>query len=153
MKTLQELVSALNYATKEQGIDNALDLLSIFTQYQGKDWKQFYPADPDDFQCTTIHKNEYLKLLVIYWNSKRISAKHGHMQGGGLMRVLTGELTETRFDPDDQEKAVGTFNYTPGDLSFIHDALAFHVVKNTTTQAAVSLHLYCAGENSDFGKI
>ena len=75
------------------------------------------------------------------------------MKGGGLMRVLAGQIMETRFHPENKDLSIGRWAYTTGDLSFIHDALAFHVVENQTEVPAVSLHLYCNGVNSTFGHI
>ncbi len=151
METLQQLIQNLNREIREKGIDNALDLLNHFTQYVGDDWQSHYRTDKHEFQYSVLHKDEHLKLVLIYWNAYSKSEKHGHMKGGGLMRVLSGEIVETRFHPEDQETAIGSFRYAEGDLSYIHDALAYHVVENREHQPAVSLHLYCVGPNSDFG--
>ena len=151
MKTLPQLIQKLNTEILDKGIDNALDLLSPFSKYIGQDWQQHCELKKDEFQYSLLHKNEHIKLILIYWNRFRKSKKHGHLKGGGLMKVLAGEVIETRFHPDDNEKVIGTFNYCKGDLSYIHDALAYHVVENKRQQAAVSLHLYCYGENSTFG--
>jgi hypothetical protein len=151
MKTLTHLIKELNTEIKDKGIDNALDLLSPFTKYQGDDWKSIFKVDKTEFQYSVLHKDENLKLVLIYWNAFRKSEKHGHMKGGGLMKVLEGKVIETRFDPDDNEKVVGNFCYSTGDLSYIHDALAYHVVENQSNIPAISLHLYCSGAHSNFG--
>ena len=151
MKTLDQLIQTLNVETKDKGINNALDLLSPFAMYNGEDWKKYYEAGKNEFQYAVLHKDEHMKLLLIYWNSFRKSEKHGHMKGGGLMKVLSGQVVETRFDPDDDEKVLGIFSYSEGDFSYIHDALGSHVVENREQIPAISLHLYCSGEGSDFG--
>ncbi len=147
MKTLQQLIQNLNAETKEKGISNALDLLTPFDQYTGEDWKSYFKTPADEFQSSVLHLDDHFKLLLIYWNGHNKTAKHGHMKGGGLMRILSGQIVETRFDPDDQEKIIGTFTYSEGDLIFIHDELAYHVVENRRKEPAVSLHLYCTGMN------
>lgn len=151
MKTLQQLIKKLSLEIKEKDINNALDLLNPFTQYIGDDWQSHLIAQKNEFQYSVLHKDEFLKLILIFWNGKNKSEKHGHMKGGGLMRVLSGNIIETRFHPDDKNKAIGIFTYSEGDLSYIHDALAFHIVENRTNNPAVSLHLYCNGQDSTFG--
>ena len=153
MQTLQELIQHLHVEIQENKIDNALDLLSSFDKYEGEDWQTYYEPEKDEFQSAILHKDENFKLVLIYWNGYSQSGKHGHMKGGGLMRVLAGQIMETRFHPENKELSIGRWAYTTGDLSFIHDALAFHVVENQTKVPAVSLHLYCNGVNSTFGHI
>ncbi|MFK8008769.1 MAG: cysteine dioxygenase family protein [Saprospiraceae bacterium] len=151
MQTLQELIHNIEIEIQENKIDNALDLLPSFDQYIGDDWQAYYESDKDEFQYSVLHKDDNFKLILIYWNGNSKSKKHGHMKGGGLMRILSGEILETRFDSENDEKIIGTFKYSEGDLSYIHDALAFHVVENQEKTPAVSLHIYCNGVNSTFG--
>ena len=151
MNNLQELIQNLDTEIKEKEIDNALDLLNPFEAYNGEDWKKHIETQKKQFQYAVLHQDDNFKLVLIYWYMADKSSKHGHMNGGGLMRVLAGKLQETRFWPDDQEKAFGTFTYQQGDLSYIHDALALHVVENPAPIPAVSLHLYCTGVHSTFG--
>ena len=152
MKTIKELIQELTTLVHDKGIDNALDLFSSFSKYVGQDWKQFFDKNKNEFQCSVLHRTEHLKLVLIYWNGFRKSAKHGHMKGGGLMKVLSGQVKETRFAPDDEEKITGVFNCSEGEYSYIHDALALHTVENQYAEPAISLHLYCSGVNSDFGR-
>ena len=152
MKTLSQLINQINHQTHQKGIDNALDLLSYFDQYSGSDWQAFYIAGRDEFQYNIIHQDEFTKLILIYWNADKVSNKHGHMRGGGLMRVLDGQLKETRFDSTNPTKVLGEFIYSEGDISYIHDALAYHTIENRSTTAAVTLHLYCSGLRSNFGR-
>ncbi len=153
MQTLKELIHDIDLEIQEKKIDNALDLLSSFNKYIGEDWQTYYESERDEFQSAILHKDDNFKLVLIYWNGHSQSSKHGHMKGGGLMRVLAGQIMETRFHPEDKDLSIGTWKYTEGDLSFIHDALAYHIVENQTAVPAISLHLYCNGVNSTFGLI
>lgn len=151
MQTLRELIQTIDLEIKEKRIDNALDLLSSFDDYVGEDWKTYCSRENGEFQPSVLHQDENFKLVLIQWAESDKSKKHGHMKGGGLMQVLSGKIKETRFHPDNMNVPIGTFEYATGDLSYIHDALAFHVVENQEELPAVSLHLYCTGINSTFG--
>ena len=153
MHTLKELIQTIDSEIREKNIDNALDLLSSFESYIGEDWKYHYYPKKKEFQSFILHQDDNFKLLLIHWSTSDKSKKHGHMKGGGLMRVLTGKIKETRFHPNNIDVSIGTFDYTTGDYAFIHDALAFHTVENQEELPAVSLHLYCTGVNSTFGVI
>lgn len=151
MQTLNELIQAVEYEIREKSIDNALDLLTSFDRYVGEDWKFYFYPLKNESRYQVLHQDDDFKLVLIYWNSYDKSKKHGHMKGGGLMRVLSGRLKETRFNAYDVDLDIGTFAYAEGDLSYIHDALAFHIVENQDEIPAVSLHLYCTGTDSTFG--
>ena len=66
-----------------------------------RSWQSYYDTDKDEFQYSVLHKDDNFKLILIYWNGKSKSKKHGHMKGGGLMRILSGEVIETRFASDE----------------------------------------------------
>ena len=82
-----------------------------------------------------------MRILIICWDAKQQSSIHGHKEGGGLIKVLQGNLHETRFDPIDKEMT-GKFDYSEGDITYIHDMLAWHQVKNPGDHLAYSLHMY-----------
>jgi cysteine dioxygenase len=153
MQTLNELIQSIDFEIREKRIDNALDLLDSFDNYNGEDWEAHCLPQKNEFQYAVLHQDKNFKLILIYWSESDKSKKHGHMKGGGLMRVLSGKIRETRFHPDNTEVAIGTFVYSKGDLSYIHDALAFHTVENQEETPAVSLRLYCTGTNSTFGTL
>ena len=145
MQTIAELIKTIESNIEDKKINNALELLSPFEEYIGEDWQTHFEPGLNEFKASVLHKDNHFKLLLIHWNEKSKSGKHGHLEGGGLMRVLNGEINETRFHPDDAEQTIGEFKYTEGDLCYIHDALGFHVVENKEQTPAISLHLYCNG--------
>ncbi|MFK7773548.1 MAG: cysteine dioxygenase family protein [Saprospiraceae bacterium] len=151
MQTLEELIQEIDLKIQKKNIDNALDLLSPFDKYAGDDWQIHFESELNEFQYSVLYKDANFRLVLIYWNESSKSKKHGHLKGGGLMRVLYGQINETRFHPDNSELAIGDFEYSKGDLSYIHDALGLHIVENKADIPAVSLHLYCDGVNSTFG--
>ena len=140
MKQLQQLTQQLKKRMQLKNIQNVLDLLADFEKYDGNDWKKYFANNSQS--NTVLFHDDYLKLILIYWKGFQKSKLHNHPSGGGLMRVLSGRLLETRFDPYDQEKILGKFECPTGALSYIHDELALHVVENPNKNAAISLHVY-----------
>ena len=146
MKTLIDLVEEVVSQFALQTEKNVSQLNDLFSSYEAEDWKNLMNKAKGKFQNTILYQDQELKCMLIHWDAKQRSKKHGHPPGGGLIQVLSGVLQETRFDPEDQEKIIGKHYYFKGSgTSYIHDELAFHVVENPSVVPAVSLHLYATG--------
>ena len=141
METLHELIRELEAHTRNNSDKDVLYLLSRFNNCQGQDWRDYMSAPGN----TPIFQNEYFRLVLIHWEGYARSKKHGHPEGGCLLKVLSGALSETRYDPFDPQREAGRHHFLPGDVSYIHDALAYHVVENPLPEPAVSLHMYAPG--------
>ncbi len=144
MENLQHLIDSISRQVESKGIVNVLELKHLFKGYSGDDWKGISNLDKKTGSAILI-QNDQVKLSLIFWDSFQKSKKHGHPQGGGLMKVLAGNLTETRFDPEYPNQVIGTYRYGAGDIAYIHDRLAFHTVENASIIPAVSLHVYSPG--------
>lgn len=141
MKTLRQLIRALETQTPGNKEKDVLYLLSRFNACGGEDWRE-YVTGPGN---TPLFQNEHFRLVLIYWEGYARSKKHGHPEGGCLLKVLSGRLTEARFDPFEPQRMVGEFHFSRGEVSYIHDALAYHIVENPVAEPAVSLHIYSPG--------
>lgn len=141
MKTIPQLIRQLKSRVQAHGLEDILDLALLFETYQDKDWQAFL-SEP---KTTTLFQDEQMRLMLIYWAGFQKSKKHGHPQGGGLMKLLSGTLLETRFDPLCPEQVIGKHRYFKEDISYIHDEIAYHIVENPSPEPAVSLHLYSPG--------
>jgi len=137
MKTLRQLIRGLDAHSQE----DVLYLASQFTACEGEDWKEYINGPGN----VPIFQNDHFRLVLIYWDGFAQSQKHGHPEGGCLLKVLSGSLLETRFDPFDPQLVSGRHHFSRGDVSYIHDALAYHIVENPCPEPAVSLHLYSPG--------
>ena len=145
MKQLPRLIQAINMKVSNNGIEDVLDLRSLIESYQGSDWKDLLKMENGEPVNTVLFQNEQYKLMLICWKGFQRSKKHGHPEGGGLIKVLSGNLLETRFDPADPDRMTGKHYYSEGLVSYIHDSVAYHIVENPYMTPAVSLHLYSPG--------
>ncbi|KAI1335855.1 cysteine dioxygenase type I [Xylariaceae sp. FL0016] len=94
-------------------------------------------------------------LLLLVWTPGKGSPIHSHSNSHCLMKILKGELTETRYDfPPDmtQEQyhisdgremnVVSETIHVENQVAYMNDDLGVHRMWNRGTDFAVSLHLY-----------
>ncbi|KAI1182984.1 RmlC-like cupin domain-containing protein [Nemania serpens] len=91
--------------------------------------------------------NGKANLLVLVWTPGKSSPIHDHGNAHCLMKILHGDLTETRYDfPNgDKEKPMVVKSETvhkKNAVAYMADELGLHRVSNHGSDFAVSLHLY-----------
>lgn len=142
MKTLESLIKQLAYTVQNNNSVNIFELFAPLKSYTNEDWKEELTFENGQAKNTLLFQNEQLKVILIHWDSFQKSKKHGHPAGGGLIKVLSGNLVETLFDPTDPDHMIGKQRYGAGNISFVHDDMAHHMVENPARTPAVSLHVY-----------
>jgi cysteine dioxygenase len=57
---------------------------------------------------------------------------------------VAGEMTEIRYKKNEQGNLseCNNMEITPGILTYMHDSMGYHLLKNHTQQNAMTLHLY-----------
>ena len=93
----------------------------------------------------TLVDHPHLRVLLIHWPAGTASAIHGHAFGGGVFKVLQGELMEHRYTPDDRHQWMSSHLYRTGQMASIDDGTAHHAVKNPRSSPAITLHVYSPG--------
>ena len=84
--------------------------------------------------------NELMKLTLIKWLPGKESSIHGHPDGGCIFKVLSGMLTEERFDEQYNLRSESLlFNQA---INYIDDKIGFHRVRNGGGEIAYSVHFY-----------
>ncbi|EFX04176.1 cysteine dioxygenase [Grosmannia clavigera kw1407] len=86
-------------------------------------------------------------LLVLVWSPGKGSPIHDHGNAHCLMKILHGNLTETRyrFPEDGQEGPMNVTSektYSENAVAYMADELGVHRMWNKGSDFAVSLHLY-----------
>lgn len=87
--------------------------------------------------------------LVLVWSPGKGSPIHDHGNAHCLMKILRGNLTETRYAfPDEAGEAEQPMRVTQekvhrqNEVAYMADELGVHRVWNRGSDFAVSLHLY-----------
>ena len=121
---------------------NIFEIFPLVNTYTNGDWKNNLTFENHKPKNTLLFQDEYLKAMLIQWDSFQQSSKHGHPSGGGLVKVLSGNLVESLFDAQNPDKMIGKQRLITGSISFVHDDIAHHIIENPSRQHAVSLHIY-----------
>ncbi|EXJ95912.1 cysteine dioxygenase [Capronia coronata CBS 617.96] len=156
------------------GIDSAdvdeNDLIRLMEGYvsQESQWHQYAFADTSRNYTRNLvdEGNGKSNLLVVVWNPGRSSPIHDHANAHCVMKILKGSLKETLYSmppgsADSQIKSSGTLTppqivkettYAENEVTYISDQIGLHKISNpSSTEAAVSLHLYTPPHAANFG--
>ncbi|KAM4056754.1 cysteine dioxygenase type I domain-containing protein [Hirsutella rhossiliensis] len=87
-------------------------------------------------------------LLVLVWSPGKGSPIHDHGNAHCLMKILRGNITETRYAfpeddaPEGPMTVISEKTYKENAVAYMADELGLHRVSNKGSDFAVSLHLY-----------
>ncbi|KAK1122387.1 hypothetical protein K0M31_009609 [Melipona bicolor] len=153
--TLRELVDALHEAFKTDhvNIDDVQDLMASYKS-NPLEWKKYAKFDRYRYTRNLVDEgNGRFNLMVLCWGEGHGSAIHDHANAHCVMKILQGELCETRYawpkkhndetkEPEElQELERNTIGLN--EICYINDSLGLHRVENpSTANPAISLHLY-----------
>ncbi|KAH6645345.1 cysteine dioxygenase [Truncatella angustata] len=116
---------------------------------QDRDWAKYAFGDSDaDYTRNLVDEgNGKSNLLVLVWSPGKGSPIHDHGNAHCLMKILKGNLTETRYAFPQQghghplEIISGT-THSENEVVYMADELGLHQMSNKGSDFAVSLHLY-----------
>jgi cysteine dioxygenase len=109
-----------------------------------EDWRPFSFFDAQRYTRHQIERNADFELLVLCWGVGQASPIHNHEGQACWMAVLEGEIDELQY-----RHAAGSApvlgrqtRLARGEIAFIRDEIALHVVRSRPGTSGVSLHLY-----------
>ncbi|KAI1845775.1 hypothetical protein JX265_000046 [Neoarthrinium moseri] len=154
MNRFEELVDLLREALGESsGLtsdDVDVDVLSdSMARYVSNDaeWSKYALADGSRGYTRNLvdEGNGKSNLLVLVWTPGKGSPIHDHGNAHCLMKILKGDLTETRYDfPDaakhEEMKIKSQTVHGENAVAYMADELGLHRVSNEGSDFAVSLH-------------
>ena len=86
--------------------------------------------------------NDLMKVVLIRWETGKISSIHGHPEGGCVFKVLRGSVEELRYTKGDNPKLLASSTYQKDAVAYIDDNIGLHAVGNPFDEAAITLHVY-----------
>ncbi|ORZ36975.1 RmlC-like cupin domain-containing protein [Catenaria anguillulae PL171] len=166
-KNMNDLIAHIKQEMGPHGLDSSAIDISRITQLMSnyssnaQDWSQFALFDPYRYTRNLVDDgNGQFNLLVICWGPGHVSPIHDHANSHCCMKLLDGELLETRYEfPDGQTpsdhvpgvtemhddkglKMLGETTMGRDQVVYINDSLGLHRVSNLSAKPAISLHLY-----------
>ncbi|XP_061391356.1 cysteine dioxygenase type 1 [Musca vetustissima] len=167
IETLNDLIAALHqeFATNYVNIEMVNHIMLSYKS-NPKEWKKFAKFDRYKYTRNLVDAgNGKFNLMILCWGEGHGSTIHDHSDSHCFMKMLKGELTETRYTwpenttaedhldaiPEDGEfeyhdalQVIGQRTMGLNDVAYINDNLGLHRVENPShSDTAVSLHLYC----------
>lgn len=109
------------------------------------DWRAWALFDANAYTRNLVHRCGTYELLLLAWEVGQSSPIHDHAGQNCWMAVLDGEVEEVHFRPNGAggpPKAAAPRVFRPGQVAYIADEIALHLVRPTPGNRAVSLHLY-----------
>ncbi|KAK4176007.1 RmlC-like cupin domain-containing protein [Triangularia setosa] len=115
-----------------------------------REWAKFAMGDASKGYTRNLvdEGNGKSNLLVLVWSPGKGSPIHDHGNAHCLMKILRGDLTETRYafpEAGEEEKPMKVISekvYKENQVAYMADELGVHRVWNRGSDFAVSLHLY-----------
>jgi len=127
-----------------QNIQYIANIISRFN-FNPKEWKKYIHYEQSRYTRNLVGYDDKFTLLLLCWDKGRGSPIHDHAGSSCWVKMLEGELTETRYQLDD-EGNVGVKSrtvITPDDVVYIDDTLGLHKMENENPDnIAISLHVY-----------
>ncbi|KAH7165539.1 RmlC-like cupin domain-containing protein [Dactylonectria macrodidyma] len=126
-------------------------LTRLMADYDGSDnqWAKYAFGDHSRGYTRNLvdEGNGKSNLLVLVWSPGKGSPIHDHGKAHCLMKILRGNLTETRFAFPEKEgegplELISEKTYKENAVAYMADELGLHRVSNKGSDFAVSLHLY-----------
>ena len=143
---LDTLVTALEgcFAEDPRGSEAA----SLLQRYAAEcdDWREVAVFEESHYTRNLVARNGRFELILLCWSAGQSSPIHNHEGQNCWAAVVQGPLEEQRYQaaaPGQPPPPVGeVMRCQQGEVSFIRDDIALHVVRAGAEQAAVTLHLY-----------
>ncbi|KAL6860182.1 hypothetical protein ACO1O0_004208 [Amphichorda felina] len=152
-RLVQALKDALGPSSGLTSDDVDVEVLTqLMRDYDGSDnkWSRYAFGDSTRGYTRNLvdEGNGKSNLLVLVWTPGKGSPIHDHGNAHCLMKILRGNLTETRFEFPESEEGEGPMTviakktYKENQVAYMADELGLHRVTNEGSDFAVSLHLY-----------
>ncbi len=150
VQALDTLVADLEATLKRGQAGQTISKLLAAYAAEHEDWRHFALFGEQSYTRNLVAQNEHFHLLIHCWGPGQVSPIHNHEGQCCWMSVLEGEMREDHYPrPAEVEPGplpvVKTSTFQPGEVAYINDEIALHVVSGAKDAPAVSLHLYATG--------
>jgi len=137
--SLDELIETLNDCEPEDYIKLAKHMnlpTSDFEAYAH--WKE------DGYARNCIERTDNYELILICWNPRDETPKHGHADQRCWVYQVEGVTEEIRYRADAAGSLVecNKMELTKGRLTYMDDAMGYHTLANHSEEKSMTLHLY-----------
>lgn len=149
METLRrEILPTTAEHTKEH-IDHIKSILAK-VRINDREWRQYTNFTEVKYTRNLVGHDEKFTALLLCWNKGQASPIHDHAGSSCWVKVLSGNLEETMYEPVDKTnpeaeglRELGTAIVGKEQSCYINDSMGFHRVANPSRDdVLVTLHIY-----------
>lgn len=136
--TLNDLNDAIG---EKINASNLYKMLPILEDYIGTDWKQYINFCDKKYHRNRLFCGSEFEIILICWKKGQISGVHDHPERGCLMKILEGNLNETKFNLKELiPNFISSKRLIPNDISYICGLDGLHNIE--ALDDSISLHIY-----------
>jgi len=124
----------------------------LMAEYIAKynDWQEYVNFCEHKYARNLIKSNDILELMVICWLPHQVSPIHNHAGQRCWAAVLEGTIRETQFLFKNTQSTTGSgpldesgsCEVSSGEVGFISDDIALHVLQPIDGKRGITMHLY-----------
>ncbi|XP_061116473.1 cysteine dioxygenase type 1 [Conger conger] len=149
-ETLEDLIKILHekFASDSINVDEVKNIMEAYKS-NPQEWKKYAIFDQYRYTRNLVDKgNGKFNLIVLCWGEGHGSSIHDHTDSHCFMKMLQGQLKETRYEwPADSTQTEMRMKsqsiLRENECAYINDSHGLHRVENFShTEGAISLHLY-----------
>ena len=140
------LLSITDIINKIKDVNDFSLSRGILEDYHGDDWKEFVKINDEKYNKEKVYVNDSFEILILTWGVNQKADIHNHAENGCFLKMLEGDLEETLYD--DKLNELETRQLTKNQISYMHNNIGLHCVKNKSDKIAVSIHIYSPPNHS-----
>lgn len=135
MNLSEFILSVKKELEQSKKVKNVKDIL---INYDGKDLDlNNYSIKKNKYNRNVLYRDELFEILVLVWDKNVESPVHDHPDNGCCLKILKGELKETKFKKNGDIED----NYIKNnDISYIDNTIGIHKIK--ALDYTYSIHVY-----------
>lgn len=107
------------------------------------DWRSMVHFSERSYTRNLVHRCGPFEMLLLAWGADHESPVHDHAGQQCWMAVLDGELEELHLRSTPEGLVEGRSKiFKTGEVAYIQDEIALHLIRPRGGKPAISLHLY-----------
>jgi cysteine dioxygenase len=107
------------------------------------DWRPMVHFSERSYTRNLVHRCGSFEMLLLAWGAGHESPVHDHAGQQCWMAVLDGELEELHLRSTPEGLVEGRSKvFKTGEVAYIQDEIALHLIRPRGGKPAISLHLY-----------
>lgn len=98
----------------------------------------------EGYSRNCIERTKYYELILICWSTNAQTPIHGHDDQDCWVYGVDGRVTEIIYkaDEDDNLTKIKEHELCAEQITYMHDKMGYHLIKNESNQRAMTLHIY-----------